>query len=165
KHLFTSCEALKVVFPEYIPQNPKDWGTQDQFTVPCRTKFYREPSVMAISTGSRITGPHFSGFKMDDIIDNDNCTTEEQIAQTKEWWERLQYLLDPGGWIDVVGTIYHYQDLYADPLQTRGDYKVFTQPIAHKPAQEWLSVFPERWPWERLEKMMNSEDPVEQWNF
>lgn len=165
KHLFANCARLKEIFPEYVPRDPKDFGTQDQFTVPCRTKFYREPSVMAVSTGSRLAGPHFSGAKIDDPIDHENCTTEEQLAQTKEWWERFQYLMDPGSWIDVVGTIYHYQDLYADPIISRGDYEVHRVPIAHKVDKEWVSRFPTRWPWERLERMMDSDDPVEQWNF
>lgn len=166
KHLFANCERLKAIYPEYVPKDPKDFGTQDQFTVPCRTKFYREPSVMAVSTGSRLAGPHFSGAKIDDPIDQENCTTEEQLAQTKEWWERFQYLLDPGSWVDVVGTIYHYQDLYADPIISRGDYQVNRVPIAYKDDKgEWKSRFQTRWPWERLRSMMDSEDPVEQWNF
>lgn len=165
KHLFCHCERLKQIFPEYVPKNVADFGTQDQFTVPCRTKFYREPSVMATSTGSRMAGPHFSGAKVDDPIDHDCCTTEDQLAQTKEWWERFQYLMDPGSWIDVVGTIYHYQDLYADPIISRGDYEVHRVPIAYKKEQEWVSRFATRWPWERLQRMMDSDDPVEQWNF
>lgn len=166
KHLFCNCERLKAIYPEYVPKNPAEFGTQDQFTVPCRTKFYREPSVMATSTGSRMAGPHFSGAKVDDPIDHDNCTTEEQLAQTKEWWERFQYLMDPGSWIDVVGTIYHYQDLYADPIISRGDYEVNRVPIASKDeAGVWSSRFNTRWPWDRLKGMMESDDPVEQWNF
>jgi predicted phage terminase large subunit-like protein len=166
KHLFANCERLKAIFPEYVPKDPKDFGTQDQFTVPCRTKFYREPSIMAVSTGSRLAGPHFSGAKIDDPIDQENCTTEEQIAGTKEWWERFQYLLDPGSWVDVVGTIYHYQDLYADPIISRGDYQVNRVPIAFKDDKGvWQSRFETRWPWKRLKSMMSSDDPVEQWNF
>ena len=165
RHLFGT-EPLATLFPEYVPRTPEQLGTQDQYTVPCRTRFYKEPSILASSTGSRLTGRHFTGGKIDDPIDNDNCTTEEQIAQTKEWWERLQYLFDPGSWLDVCGTIYHFQDLYADPLQSRGDFKVFKEPIAYKDAAGvWVSRFPERWPWPRLQQMMESEDSVEQWNF
>jgi len=166
RHLFCNNERLKALFPEYVPKTLAEMGTKDQFTVPCRTKFYREASITAVSTGSRMAGPHFSGAKIDDPIDHENCTTEEQLLQTKEWWERFQYLLDPGSWVDVVGTIYHYQDLYADPIISRGDYVIHRVPIAYKKeGGEWQSRFQTRWPWERLEKMMNSEDSSEQWNF
>jgi hypothetical protein len=114
---------LRWLFPELCPQgNVAQWGTQEAFTVEGRADYckynklrtVREPTVMTCSIEKQIAGFHFEVIKNDDLIDEMNVRTPEQIATVKKHFGLLLPLLEnvQKHWIDLVGTIYHYNDLH-----------------------------------------------------
>lgn len=60
-----------------------------------RSAMLKEPSLMATSTGSNITGMHFDLVVMDDIINDDTCATTEKMDKTREWAGDVESILDP----------------------------------------------------------------------
>lgn len=60
-----------------------------------RPTVMKEPSLMATSTGSNITGMHFDLVIMDDIINDDTCATPEKMDKTREWAGDVESILDP----------------------------------------------------------------------
>lgn len=105
--------TFQTLFPEFCV-TPKQKGNVDSFTVPNRTKKSKEPTVMANSIGSNLSGFHFDVFKSDDVITNENSKTPNQLAGiTKDFYMNKKMLM-PAGYLDVIGTRYDPSDLYGD---------------------------------------------------
>lgn len=100
------------LFPEYcISDKVKDAATQ--FTTPARTKFYREPTIWSNSINSSLPGWHCDILKCDDIVNNLNAVEPAQIEKITRHFNFARKLVDPGGYVDVIGTPYNPDDLYA----------------------------------------------------
>jgi len=88
----------------------------DQVTVR-RPKEGRTPTIHAVGVGATTTGEHFDHAIYDDIVMEDTCTTKEQLTKLREWYQYTMPQVDQGNRDRVVvGTPYHYGDLYADLL-------------------------------------------------
>lgn len=125
KSNFMYNEKFRILFNDYCPAASKtgkmEFGTQDDFTLPNRTRTdIIEPSIYAASVESRLTGSHFDKHCPDDLIDNKNVTTPEQLEKAKNLFELAQNLYDNNTkpFYDMFGTHYHSLDLYID-LKTR----------------------------------------------
>lgn len=116
---------FRALFPEYCPVKSKtgkiEWGTTEEATLPNRTDFaVREPSFKIGSPTSKLTGTHFIRMKIDDLIDQNNCTNEDQIANCKNIFQLMLNLFDNPArpFFDVIGTRFHHDDLYGWLMET-----------------------------------------------
>lgn len=122
KEHFQFNEKFRYYFPEFCPHGKgvKDFGNQDEFTVPCRTVHRKEPTVATCSVGAVVAGGHFDVIKNDDIVDKENVRTPEQILNVNSHYGFLWPLLETcekapfKGWMDVIGTRYSFSDLYGN---------------------------------------------------
>lgn len=109
----------------------------------------KEPTVLATSVGSRITGGHYDEIILDDIVDFRNTATPELIAKTFEWAQDLESVLDPpqiqrcsnignidfydivGDQVTVLGTRYAKGDYYEYLISNKEDlgYEVISHNI------------------------------------
>jgi hypothetical protein len=123
KQHFTENEMFRFLFPEFCPQkNVKDFGNQEQFNVPNRTLHTaKEPTFKTCSSESVVSSGHYDIHKNDDLVDKETVKTSEQIATIKRHFAMLDPLLERNqrsaetvkhGWVDVIGTIYHFNDLH-----------------------------------------------------
>lgn len=55
----------------------------------------KEPTILATSQGSNITGMHFDLIVLDDIVNDDNTSTPEKIEKTLMWTQDLESVIDP----------------------------------------------------------------------
>ena len=108
KQYIESSPELHDVFPELAPG---DTWKENAITVR-RTTFRRDPSVKAISLGSKFLGDRFDGLILDDIDNPDTVLTEESRKKTEDWVRRsaLSRLTD-GAWAVAIGNIWHEFDL------------------------------------------------------
>jgi predicted phage terminase large subunit-like protein len=60
-----------------------------------RSSIMREPTVLATSPGSNVTGMHFDLIIKDDLINDDTVATPEKIEKTLEWAMDIESVLDP----------------------------------------------------------------------
>ena len=150
---FTHNETFRGLYPECCPDVQTDWGTLDQFTVPNRRAVRKEPTMLAASTGTKLTGMSFDCAKLDDLINEENCTTREQIEAVEVWYEYLKFLLKKpnDAVVDMAGTRYHFEDIYgriltSDNLDHGGRYACYVR----KALESGRPIFPERFNTETL---------------
>jgi len=99
-----------------------NWSRTHGLTVAGRTKVKKEPTVMAKSVGTALPSFHFDRIVLDDVIDDDDVQTEGGREAAKRWFfQTLEPTLVRDGCMGVIGTRWHYYDLYGNLLDS-GDY-------------------------------------------
>lgn len=71
----------------------------------------QENQVEGWSVGSSIAGHHYDLHIYDDII-NDKDKSSTQIDKVRDWWELIQAVREPTAMDKMIGTNYHYLDIY-----------------------------------------------------
>lgn len=134
--------------------------TSREFTVKTRTDLgLKEPTVSAAGIGTVANGPHYDKIIADDLHSEKNISTKEQIEKVIDHYRLLLSLLDPGGELVIVGTRWHFMDLYSYLIE--GEMK--------RPDSEWALViekairkdgtlfFPKRLTREFLDQQRNAQ--------
>lgn len=157
KSHFISNADFRVFFKEFCPQPNSvgkiEFGTAQEFTIPNRKKVKKEPTMMVAGIGTNLTGLHFDYMKLDDLVTKDSVTNETQLQQSKDYYASLRHLFDKAAVPreDVVGTIYHFNDLYCATLRKS---KLFVESfVPAKVGDE--AIFPERLPLNKLTELVN----------
>ena len=120
KDHFTNNEDFRYFFREFCPKENKDgkieFGTTEYFTIPNRKKNLKEPTLTTAGIGTNLTGLHFDYHKIDDLVTRDSVSNDTQIQASKDYYFALRQLFDNPSFPreDVIGTIYHFNDLYCD---------------------------------------------------
>ena len=166
---FIGNEDFRGFFREFVPKPNKEgkieFGTTEYFTIPNRTKSLKEPTVMCAGVGTNITGLHFDWMKIDDLVNQDSVTNDTQIQASKDYYSLLRPIFDnptcPRE--DVIGTIYHFNDLHC-ALRLNKDFEQSFRPAIEN--EEF--TFPERLNAEGWEKLttdpnINPYDIQRQW--
>jgi predicted phage terminase large subunit-like protein len=96
----------------------KKW-TSREMTVGRRRKIAKEPTIFAVGVGGALVSRHFDLIICDDIVDEENSRTETQREKLRTWFYKVMLpCLEPDGRIGIVGTRYHYRDLYGHLIET-----------------------------------------------
>jgi predicted phage terminase large subunit-like protein len=111
---------LRRYFPELIPDpGPKYNGWQkatiNQLTTRRHSDWGRIPQeemIEAWGMGATITGRHYDVLVLDDIINEQSISTPEQMQKVRDYYSYLQAIKEPDGFELIVGTRYHYSDIY-----------------------------------------------------
>lgn len=161
KSHFQYNKQFRYYFPDYCPpaKRAADFGSQEEFTVPNRTKHYKEPSVSTCSVGKVIAGAHYEVIKNSDLVDKENVKTPGQIADVIGHFGYLNPLLERSevpphnGWTDVEGTRYDFGDLYGRLLDS-GTYRTVVRPHLGED-----TVWPARFPVSELKRIEKEVGP------
>jgi len=116
-------ENLKLVFGNMKPASNRDgdW-TKTEIRVATRTKVGgKEPSIQVSSLGTTKVGLHYDLLILDDLVSNSNIHTHEQITKVIDYYKYLLSIADPGAQIVIIGTRYHFGDLYGHILDNEVD--------------------------------------------
>ncbi len=157
KDQFIKNEAFRFFFREWCPVANKEgkieFGTTESFVVLNRSKVLKEPSVMCAGVGTNLTGLHFDYMKIDDLVTKDSVSNDTQIILSKEYYASLRQLYDnpliPRE--DVIGTTYHFNDLYQD-LVKNTEFEKSIIPIRN---DQGVINFPERFNEAGIESLEN----------
>ena len=77
-----------------------------------------DPSVEAVGSGGSITGGHVDVIIMDDLEDDKTVYSSSVRDKTREWLRgTVQPMLSRGGFMLVVGTRKHHDDVYAHMIK------------------------------------------------
>lgn len=110
---------LRYLYGDYTGQH---W-TAEEITVSKRTRIdLKEPTVRCASPERMQTGPHYDVIIADDLVSRENAKTPEQREMVKEHFRLLFSVLEPGGLMIVIGTRWHYDDLYGMILEEFKDF-------------------------------------------
>lgn len=102
---------------------------QDSLTLSTReNKSLKEPTIDTSGVEKTKTSQHYDLIIADDIVVRENVGTEEQIEKVKLHYKDLLDLLEPNGTLIIVGTRWHYTDLYGDIIEHESDrFKVMVK--------------------------------------
>ena len=77
-----------------------------------RTHTHSEPSIDTAGVETSKTGKHYGHIKFDDIVSDKNTTTKELMDKVADVYKNADALLERSGQVDLIGTRWHYGDLY-----------------------------------------------------
>ena len=104
----------------------KKWN-ESQIIIKARTNSFPEPSIDTGGIETSKVGMHYDEIIFDDIVSDKNVTTKEQMDKVAECYKRSLSLLKPGGKIKIVGTRWHFGDLYGRLIaenDTKRNFKI-----------------------------------------
>lgn len=106
---------FQVLFAEHCV--PPDEGKKTEFNTPACSVSDKEPSVRAASIEQTLSGMHFGVLKLDDVVTNENSTTPTRISAVNKQISINRGMLNPYGFVDVIGTWYDEHDFYGETLK------------------------------------------------
>lgn len=112
---FTS-SMFQILFPEHciIPGTGKLTEFQTPALIGAGDK---EATVKAASIEQTLSGFHFGVLKLDDVVTNENSTTRTRIETVNKQISVNRGMLNPYGFVDVIGTWYDENDFYGETLK------------------------------------------------
>lgn len=145
----------------------RGWNQSEIYVKP-RTLIAKEPSLVARGWSGAVVGLHFDIHFVDDLVTEDNARTKGQREKLKDWfYMSLDPTLEPHGWRCVIGTRYHYDDLYGHLIEMakaeREEAKGLTDEevrLSVKPLQilrlqaitpAGVSLWEDKWPIKKLQ--------------
>ena len=149
QHLETP--LLNRLFPDVVPPRA-EWESD----VKNRLTMRRDKSttgqivvgdqIQVYGVGNTITGKRCTRQYFDDLIDKDTVRTQTQMHKTREWFSGAMPIMEPGGIRKMIGTPYHYADLYHIIEEEEIFDKVYSVPIklGKKYACRWWNEKRER---------------------
>ena len=109
--LITEKSPLPDIFGKF--NGPGSRFTEDAITIAQRTiGTVKEPTIMSGGVEKAVTGMHFDIIIHDDLVEENNIGTPEQIKKIIRFRQNCLDLLDPGGLEIIIGTRWAMGDLY-----------------------------------------------------
>lgn len=130
---------LPVIFGAF--KNSKTVWTKEECEIVQRKVKKASPSIMTAGLETSLTGLHFDIIVDDDLVNDKNTSTKEQIQKVIDVYNDSFNLLDRGGIHIVIGTRWNLKDLYGHILTTDAD-TVNLLPINRQDgANAWREVY------------------------
>jgi predicted phage terminase large subunit-like protein len=129
--------------------------TDREINVAPRTSSAKEATVTAVGVGGPVASRHYDLIICDDIVDEENSRTEGQREKTRTWYYKtLLPCLEPHGRLFIVGTRYHYLDLYGSLIKNElADRHQVIRAIDPDGSTPWPEKFSLDWLEERRRQM------------
>lgn len=105
-------QKLRALYGEFDAEKDKRPWKIGSMEIAQRTLVDRNPSLGAGSVGRVDTGSHYDLVLLDDIVSKNNIDTSEQIQKVVDYWKAIHSVLSPKGELVLVGTRWHFDDLY-----------------------------------------------------
>lgn len=148
---FEHNRTLRFVFGAF--EGETKWH-QNEIVVLPRTTHAKESTVSCVGVGGPVVSRHYDLIVADDLIDEESSRTEGQREKLRDWFYRsLLPTLEPHGRMYILGTRYHFEDLYGYLLQ--GEYAPCHQVLKALPGDE-STPWPEKFSIEWLEDRRRS---------
>lgn len=104
-------KAIHGVYP-LTSKNKMELWTDSELILACRKSPKKEPSISCAGIDVTKNGMHYDLIIADDLHSEKNITNMEQIIQVIDHYKLAFSLLDPGRPMIIIGTRWHYSDLY-----------------------------------------------------
>ena len=112
----TDTSPLAAIFGSFDDKGSR--FTRDDLTISQRNSgIIKEPSIMTGGVEKALTGMHFDIIIHDDLVEENNINTTEQIQKIIRFRQNCLDLLDPGGIEIIVGTRWAMGDLYGHLIE------------------------------------------------
>jgi len=117
KHHLTNRKLL-TLYPDILWNDPESAGKRGETrwtkeAIRVKRQVTRVDETVEIAgMGTNITGKHYDKIFLDDVINEDNITSEAQTEKVLLWWRLLHPIAAPGCIYRIYGTRYDEFDLY-----------------------------------------------------
>lgn len=131
-----------------------DKWTDNEINLATRTRAHKEATITALGAGESIISGHYDLIVGDDMVNEEWCRSALLRDKIFDWLRfSLLPTLEPEGQLIILGTRYHWDDLYGRLIDLK-KFRVSIKKIIAKAIQDDGSSFwPERFPIEALEKL------------
>ena len=152
---FTGNSKLIALFPECVPNPRVQRINKSELELP-RSSFWAEPTFDTIGVGGRSQGRHYDYIKLDDIFGDKARDSRVERNALIQWFDNIQSFLVElkKGHIDIVGTRWSVDDVYAHMMKVYGGKLVkYIRRVEefNKETGKAEPVFPEHFPPESLD--------------
>lgn len=151
---FESNERLTEIFgPYYDARKVTKWDNREIEVLP-RTAAHKEASITCVGVDGTIVSKHYDVILSDDLVDEDNSRTKHQRDKTRTWYyQTLDPTLEPPdpkvphrGEHHILGTRYHYDDLYGHLLANElKDSHQIIPALNERGQSPWPEKYPPAW--------------------
>lgn len=166
---FMQNEAIEELWPhlhvtrEQIIKDQLPW-TQRGFTVPRNVEYEAgENTAEAFGVGGTLVSRHFDLMICDDLVNDKNTRSQLEIEKTFEWFQNAYSLVDPVdgdvGEVVMLGTRWHYNDLYSSVLSKTEFSDDFSLLFATVVGQDGQPFFPKKFTEGIIEKLRSKQGP------
>ena len=83
------------------------------FILHTRTRNFSEPSIGTVGALGNLVSAHYDLIIVDDLCNKDDRESHSIREKKKRWYKDLVSVLSPDGELVVVGTPWHFDDVYA----------------------------------------------------
>ena len=148
-HEIKACLTNPRVIEIFGNQKGDKWE-ESSIIVAGRTVVRKEPTVSTTGLDSQVASGHYDSITADDMIDEKNTITPHLREVSKTFfYKSLLPTLEPHGEIDVLGTRYHFDDLYNWLMKQDSDFSTSTL-IVSCFDENGESIYPEKFSTEFL---------------
>lgn len=144
----------------------KDAESWNENTIKLKTETSyerKEPNIFGYGMQGNLVATHFNTILLDDVVNWDNITTKEQIDKVIHFYRSCIDLLEPNGKLIIIGTPYHFGDLYSwieDPDNgVKDKFAIMKKPAYTGDFGTGDLLFPDRLSWDRLAELKALEGP------
>ena len=130
----THNEEFRRLYGKLDSKKYNDIWQEHQFNISTRKVRRKEPNFSSAGVDVTKVGMHYDLIICDDLVSDKNITTPEQIEKVYNHYRLLLSLLDPGCEMIVIGTRWHFADLYGMLLEQDEER------VAKKKKPEWKKL-------------------------
>lgn len=139
-------ETLHELVGNLKPENPDRW-TSKEIIVNRTNLNVKDPTISTVGVGGTILSKRADIIVCDDILNPENTKTVEQRRKLRDWfYDVLLPVLEEGGRIIFVGTVWHPEDLLHEILgDPSWDFRKLYRAVIEEPTnedmwKEWYSI-------------------------
>ncbi|MFN8180153.1 MAG: phage terminase large subunit [bacterium] len=145
-------ERLRESFGDFVDE--RKWDLREIVVKPRRSAA-KESTITCVGVGGPVASRHYDLILADDLVDEENSRTELQRDRVKTWhYKTLLPCLEPNGRLLLLGTRYHYLDLYGHLLKNElAERHQVVRAIAPDGTTPWPEKFSLEWLEERRAQM------------
>lgn len=159
KSHFEKNEKLKALYGNWTNQDEK-WS-ESQIIVSKRTAFSKEPTVQITSVDKSVVSQHYDLIIADDLVTRESISTKEQRLKLIKYYKDLLDLLEPDGTLLVVGTRWHYDDLYGWILSENVNRQHFEVMVKKVLDADQKPLFPQKFDLTYIQKLKEEKGSYE----
>lgn len=158
---FIHNQKFRYLYPELCPSiehksKIREFGIQDQMRVPNQRHGIREATIEIGAVEQNLVSRHYEVHIGDDLVNQMNTSTREQINKVDNFIKAAYALLEPGvGRCYLVGTRWSFDDPYGRIIEDKETaYAVYIRKILEPDENGRLvSIFPERFPKDEIRRI------------
>jgi predicted phage terminase large subunit-like protein len=112
RHILQNKEFIEIF--GYLAKGTEKWA-ENMITLESArmTGGEKEATVTCYGMGGNLVSQHYDKIILDDVVNEDTVNTREQIDKTIQFYRLCQPLLEQGGEMIMIGTIWREDDLYS----------------------------------------------------